>query len=64
MNLITMTFDANDIENSEHWLIKDMWKFLQEDWLELKGKEIEHITRENLQEVMDLIIKYYVFSHK
>lgn len=61
-NYLTMTFNPEDLANSEVWWIKGYWKTITELWKELKGTELEIVTKDNLMEFLELNMKIIFFS--
>lgn len=60
-NYLSMTFNPEDLANSEVWWIKGYWETITKIWKETKGSELEIVTTENLMEFLELNMKTIYF---
>lgn len=61
-NYLTITFNPEDLSNSEVWWIKGYWKTITKLWKETKGSELKIVTKENLMEFLELNMKTILFT--
>lgn len=62
LNYLNVTFNPDDLVNSEVWWIKGYWDTITELWKEMKGTELKVLTKENIMEFLELNMKTIYFS--
>lgn len=60
---LTITFNPEDLANSEIWWIKGYWNTIKKLWKELKGTELEQVNKNNIREFLELNMKTILFSN-
>lgn len=61
-NFLNVTFNPDDLANSEIWWIRGYWDTITKLWKEMKGTELKVLTRENILKFLELNMKIIYFS--
>ena len=61
-NFLNVTFNPEDLANSEVWWIKGYWNTITELWNETHKEKLEIVTKNNIMEFLELNMKTIYFG--
>lgn len=59
---LTITFNPEDLSNSDIWWIKGYWSKITKLWKKIKGTELKQLDEYNMQDFLELNMKTILFT--